>query len=266
MSLDWTQAAWLAVLQGVTEFLPISSSGHLVLVPVVFGWPDQGLAFDVAVHVGSLVAVVAYFRRDLIDLLRAVPDALRGTRTRETCLLLHLALATLPVVVAGALAQGWIEANLRDPLVIAVTMIGFGIVLWVADRYGRRGLALADLTWRGALCIGAAQALALIPGTSRAGITLTAALALGLNRVDAARFSLLLSIPTILAAGVLEGSHLADGDIGVDWPVFAAATLLSAVTAYACIALFLRWIERIGVLPFVIYRVLLGVLLLYLFA
>ncbi len=263
--VNWTQAAWLAVLQGVTEFLPISSSGHLVLMPVLFGWPDQGLAFDVAVHVGSLVAVVAYFRRDLAALFAAVPSALRGVRNRDTCLLFHLALATLPVIVVGSLAQGWIEASLRNPLVIAATMIGFGVLLWLADRCGRRARTVDALTWRGALFIGAAQVLALIPGTSRAGITLTAALALGLTRVDAARFSLLLSIPTIISAGVYEASYLAGGAGSVDWSLFAAAAALSAITAYACIALFLRWIERIGVLPFVIYRVLLGVLLFYLF-
>ncbi len=263
--MEWTHAIWLALLQGFTEFLPISSSGHLVLVPVLLGWPDQGLTFDIAVHVGSLVAVLVYFRRDIARLICAIPAAARGSRNRDTCLLLHLVVATIPVVLLGWALQDRIEGMLRDPLVIASTMAGFGIVLWAADRFSRRARAMESLDWRGALFVGLAQVLALIPGTSRSGITLSAGLMLGLTRVDAARFSFLLSIPTIVAAGVLEGARIAAAE-SFDWAVFSLATVLSAMTAFACIALFLGWIERIGVLPFVIYRLLLGALLFYLFA
>lgn len=264
--IDVTQAIWLALLQGLTEFLPISSSGHLVLTPVLFGWPDQGLAFDVALHVGSLLAVLAYFRRDLAALFLAVPDALALRSNRDTRLLGHLALATLPIVAAGYALNDWIGENLRDPLVIAATMAGFGVVLWLCDRFGSHRAALEDLGWRGALLIGVAQVLALIPGTSRSGITLSAGLLIGLGRVDAARFSFLLSIPTIVAAGVFKGAELTRQAMPIDWPVFAIGIVTSGVSAYLCIALFLRLIERVGVMPFVLYRLFLGAYLYYVFA
>ncbi|KAA3625513.1 MAG: undecaprenyl-diphosphate phosphatase [Proteobacteria bacterium] len=264
--MDAAQAIWLALVQGLTEFLPISSSGHLVLVPVLLGWPDQGLAFDVAVHVGSLLAVLAYFRRDLAALIRAVPNALAPGGHRDARLLNHLLLATLPIVAVGYGLNGWVGGHLRDAYVIAASMAGFAVVLWLCDRYGSRRATLEALGWRGALFIGAAQVLALVPGTSRSGITLSAALLVGLTRVDAARFSLLLSIPTIIAAGVLKGAGLARGAGPVDWPVFGIGIAVSAVSAYLCIALFLRVIERIGVAPFVLYRLALGAYLFYVFA
>lgn len=263
--MDITQAIWLALVQGITEFLPISSSGHLILLPVLVGWRDQGLAFDVAVHVGSLIAVLVYFRHDLLDLSRALPEVTRSGDNQDARLLRHLVLATLPVVVVGFLANDWIEQSLRHPLVIAATMIGFGVVLWGCDRYGTRKHSIHALDWRGALLIGVAQVLALIPGTSRAGITLSAALLLGLTRVDAARFSFLLSIPTIIAAGILKGVELSRSAAPLDGALFALGVLVSAVSAYACIALFLRLIERIGVVPFVIYRFALGAFLFYVF-
>lgn len=263
--MELSQALWLALLQGLTEFLPISSSGHLVLVPVLLGWPDQGLAFDVAVHVGSLAAVLAYFRDDLISLMRAAPGALLFATNRDARLLRHLVLATLPIVLVGYAANGWASGHLRDPLIIAWTMIGFGVVLWLCDRFGARNRTMDRLEWHGALLIGMAQVIALVPGTSRSGITLSAALVLGLTRVDAARFSLLLSIPTIIAAGVLKGGELARSTAPIDWTAFVAGIAVSALSAYLCIALFLRLIERIGVAPFVIYRLLLGAYLFLVF-
>ncbi len=263
--IDPLQAFWLALVQGLTEFLPISSSGHLILAPMVMGWPDQGLAFDVAVHVGSLIAVLAYFRRDLAAMAASVPDALQLRDNRNTRLIAHLAVATVPVVIAGFLFEQWVEDNLRSPLVIAWTMLGFALVLWFADRVGSRERTLDGIDWRIALVIGLAQVIALVPGTSRAGITITAALLLGMTRVDASRFSFLLSIPTIIAAGVLEGASLANGVGPVDWTVFIVGVTVSALSAYACIALFLHVIERIGFMPFVIYRIILGAVLLYLF-
>ncbi len=263
--MDLVQAVVLALVQGLTEFLPVSSSGHLVLAPVLLGWPDQGLAFDVAVHLGTLLAVLAYFRADLLALARALPAAARGADHADARLLRHLVVATVPVVLAGLLYKDWIEANLRSPLVIAWTMAGFGLVLGLSDYLGRRSRRLADLTWRGALLVGLAQALALVPGTSRSGVTMSAALLLGLTRVEAARFSFLLSIPTILAAGVLKGADLAAGGV-VDGVAMAVGVVLSALSAYACIAVFLAAIERIGVWPFVVYRLALGALLFALFA
>ena len=265
--IDYTQAFWLAVVQGATEFLPVSSAGHLALLPALFGWPDQGLAFDVAVHLGSLLAVVGYFRRDLAALLRAAPEALAlrrpaspGPRAR---LLRNLALATAPVLAAGFLLRFRVEDTLRDPVVIAAATIGFGVLLLLADRRrARRELSAMD--WRHALLIGVAQIFALIPGASRSGVTLSAALLAGFSRVEAARFSFLLSIPVILAAAALKAAHLAALP-RVEWGVLAFGTALSALCAYACIALFLRLIERVGMLPFVVYRVLLGLAILVVF-
>ena len=263
--IDYSHALWLALVQGLTEFLPISSSGHLVLAPVVMGWSDQGLAFDVAVHGGSLLAVLAYFRNDLAAMLRALPDAVRLKQDRDASLLRNLLVATLPLVAVGYAAETFVETHLRNPLVIASTTIIFGIVLWLSDRLGARDRSIDSLRWRGALLIGIAQALALVPGTSRSGITISAALLIGLTRTDAARFSFLLSIPAIIAAGTLKGWELVNSSEPVDAGVFAAGFAASAITAYACVAVLLRVIERIGLLPFVIYRLLLGAYLFYVF-
>ncbi len=265
MNLGYFEAFWLALVQGVTEFLPISSSGHLVLVPRLLGWPDQGVVFDVAVHIGSLAAVLLYFRRDLVALLRAVPGLFQLRENGDTRLLFNVLLATLPVVAVGFTLEHWISSNLRSPLVIASTMSGFALVLWYADRHGSRDLGLGSMNWRHAMLIGLAQVLALIPGTSRSGITITAALMVGMSRVDSARFSFLLSIPTIVAAGSLESLYIVTHPDELRWGVFALGTAVAFVSAYACIALFLRLVERIGMLPFVIYRLLLGAILLLLF-
>jgi undecaprenyl-diphosphatase len=256
----------LALVQGITEFLPISSSAHLVLVPVLSDWDDQGLAFDIAVHVGTLLAVVAHFRVDIARMVRGGLRPLTGGAVDVDGRLGWLVvMATIPVGLAGLAFKDVIETGLRSPAVIAWASIGFGLLLWFADRWGRRLRDERTLGWRGALAVGLAQALALIPGTSRSGITMTAGLALGLDRVAAARFSFLLSIPVIALAGGLQLVELAASDAGVAWGMLIAATLLSAVSAWACIHLFLRWISRIGMLPFVLYRVALGVILLILF-
>lgn len=264
--MDNLHAIYLALLQGLTEFLPISSSAHLILMPRLFGWEDQGLAFDVAVHVGTLTAVVAYFRHEVVRLLLAW---LRSFATRQLTtdarLAWFLVLGTLPVAVAGLLLHDAIEAYLRSPLVIALATIGFGVLLWWSDRYGRQARAEASLRLMDVVWIGLAQALALIPGTSRSGITMTAGLALGLTRSAAARFSFLLSIPVILMAGGYETLKLVQQATPVAWEAMLIGTLVAAVSAYLCIHFFLRLIERTGMLPFVIYRVLLGVVLLFLF-
>lgn len=265
--MELIQIIVLAVVQGITEFLPISSSAHLILVPVLSGWQDQGLAFDVAVHLGSLVAVVWYFRREL-NAMSA--DWLRSVQRRELVGESRLAWAvlwgTVPAGLAGLLLGDLIETHLRSPLVIAWATIGFGVLLWVADRHGRRRRSEQTLTWRDVLVIGVAQALALIPGTSRSGITMTVGLMLGLTREAAARFSFLLAVPLILLASAYQSLALARSTVPVDWTGFLLGIVLSAVAAYACIHYFLKLIQRIGMFPFVVYRLLLGALLLVIFA
>lgn len=255
------QAALLALVQGLTEFLPISSSAHLVIPGLVLGWPDQGLAFDVAVHVGTLAAVLLYFRRDLGELAVGSGRALIERRlTAPAREVLALALATVPVVVAGFLAEDWIEATLRTLPVIASTTLLFGLLLIVAHRASRRG-GLGTVTLAVALAVGLAQVLALVPGTSRSGITMTAAMLLGVERTAAARFSFLLSIPVIAGAGLLKGVELAAAPAAAPWLPLALAALLAGVCAYSCIALFLRWVARLGLLPFAAYRVGLALVL-----
>ena len=263
--MTWLQIILLALVQGITEFLPISSSAHLILVPVLLGWQDQGLAFDVAVHVGSLIAVLAYFRRDVWSVTGGTFSWARGGGMNpEARLGLLVVLGTIPAGLAGLLFKDWIEVYLRSPLVIAATTIGFGLLLWWADRQrGERDTG--DMRWMDGLWIGLAQALALIPGTSRSGITMTAALLLGMGREAAARFSFLLAIPLILLAGGLKTLDLLEMDTPVDWAALLGGTVLSALSAYACIHLFLGAINRMGFAPFVAYRFALGGLLLVLF-
>lgn len=255
----------LALVQGLTEFLPISSSAHLILLPQVMGWSDQGLSYDIAAHLGTLTAVCGYFRQDLLAIMHA---GAAGVKQRswnaEARLGMYVLLATLPACVCGVLFKDFIEAHLRSSLVIAITTIGFGLVLGWADIAGKRSREIAGLTVRNVLLIGCAQALALIPGTSRSGITMTAALALGYSRQASARFSFLLSVPLILLASLLEAVDLATGDISVDWIGLAVVTVLSALSAYLCIFLFLRLLDRVGMLPFVAYRLALGAVLLLL--
>ncbi|MEL7046618.1 MAG: undecaprenyl-diphosphate phosphatase [Pseudomonadota bacterium] len=259
--MEWWQALCLALVQGLTEFLPISSSAHLVLPSLLLGWPDQGVAFDVAVHFGTLTAVVLYFRRDLIDLavgaLGGVTARRMNDELREVGFLI---VATVPAIVAG-IALNSVMDDLRSVAVIATTTLVFGLLLGVADRRVVANAAPAVHSWGVALVIGLAQAIAPIPGTSRSGITITAGLLLGLSRAAAARFSFLMSIPVIAGAALLKLLELLETPLGVDWTLLGAATGLAAVSAYSCIALFLRLIERIGMMPFVVYRLILGLVL-----
>jgi undecaprenyl-diphosphatase len=258
--VDWLQIIVLALIQGITEFLPVSSSAHLILPSQLLGWDDQGLDFDVAVHMGSLVAVIVYFRHDLINYAVSAGNLVLHRRfddhAEELC---KIALATLPIVVIGFLAKNWVESELRSVAVIAGTTIGFGLLLAFADRrHGDR----ADVTWRDALIIGAMQVLSVIPGTSRSGITITAALLIGLSRTGAARFSFLLSIPTIAGAGLLSTVDLAQGDADPQWLTLASAATLAGLAAYACISACISLLERTGLMPYVIYRLVLGSVLL----
>jgi len=254
----------LAIIQGVTEFLPISSSGHLLLPAELFGWVSQGLAFDVAVHVGSLLAVMIYFRQEIMQMSVAwVTKGFSKQQTTDSKLAWYVIIATIPAVIIGFMLKDWIEINARTALVIAVTTIFFGLALWYADATAKRSKELTALTWKQALIIGIAQVLALIPGTSRSGITMTAGLMLGLKRESCARFSFLLSIPVILGAGLLATLDLLQANEAVDWSALFYGAAFSFVSAYLCIYLFLSWISRIGMLPFVIYRLLLGAVLLW---
>jgi undecaprenyl-diphosphatase len=265
--MDWLQALLLAALQGLTEFLPISSSAHLILLPRLAGWQDQGLAFDVAVHVGSLAAVVVYFRAQLAELWRAWwAQVTQGRSSAEARLAWAVLIATLPVMLIGALVNGGLEERLRDPMVIAAATLVFAVLLWIADHYARHARDEHSLTWRDILIVGCAQALALVPGTSRSGITMTAGLALGLTRSAAARFSFLLSIPVILLAGGLKTAELLTAPQPALWLYILAAAAVSAATAFACIHYFLKLIDRIGMTPFVLYRIGLALLLFYLYS
>ncbi len=262
--MDLLQTLVLALVQGLTEFLPISSSAHLLLVPVLTRWEDQGLAFDVALHLGSLVAVMAYFRHDLARMLVAWWQSLTQRQlSADGKLAWAVILGTIPVGLAGLALQDLVAQGMRSPVVVAFSLIGFGLLLGWADWCGRGQRTEYQMNWRDVALIGCAQALALIPGTSRSGITMTAALMLGLNREAAARFSFLLSIPVIALAGMLETRTLMQAGPAVDWSAVIIGALVSGISAYLCIHYFLAFIKRIGMQPFVIYRVLLGLVLLW---
>lgn len=249
----------LALIQGITEFLPISSQAHLILVPVLTGWQDQGLIIDVAVHVGTLGAVALYFRRDLWLMLVAVARLIIGQSGPGTKLVVNLAVATVPVLVAGYLVQRYAGGSLRSAALIGWTTLGFGVLLYAADRLSLTIRRIEHMKLGAALAIGLAQALALVPGTSRSGITMTAARLSGFERTEAARFSMLLSIPVILGAGVLSGLELyevADARLTI---TAAAAAVLAFGAALAAIAFLMRWLRSATFTPFVVYRVLLGI-------
>lgn len=253
----------LAIIQGLTEFLPISSSAHLILPSEVLGWNDQGIAYDVAVHVGSLLAVMLYFREDIWRLTGAwFSHGFTSNQTQDSRLAWWVILATIPAVIFGFAFKDFIEIYARSALVIAITTIGFGLLLWYADSKASQTKTVDHITWKNVVFIGLAQAIAIIPGTSRSGITMTAGLMIGLNRESAARFSFLLSIPVILGAGTLATLDLLQSRSAVDWNALLFGAVFSFVSAYACIYLFLAWISKIGMLPFVIYRLILGAALL----
>lgn len=258
------QVIILAIVQGLTEFLPISSSGHLVLVPNFFAWSDQGLAFDVAVHFGSLLAVLAFFRQDIVALVQGGLQVLGGkVESVESRLALGIALGTVPAAIAGLLFVDWIEQNLRSPAVIVFTLSGYAILMIIADRYGRRERNISELTLRDAVIIGLAQALALVPGTSRSGITITAGRFLGFERQDAARFSFLLAVPVILLATLFSLIGLLTSGEPVAWGQLAIGVAVSAIVAYLSIEFFMRFVSRIGLLPFAVYRLVLAAIIVY---
>ncbi len=264
--MDALQAAILALIQGLTEFLPVSSQAHLVLYSLFTGVDYQGLDFDIMLHAGSLLAVVAYFRRELWamgrDWLVAVTG---GRRTADSRLGWWIIIGTIPAGVIGLLAKDAAEAALRSPLIMALALIGFGLLLGWADWKRRGDRDEYSLTLKDVLIIGFAQALALIPGTSRSGTTITAALFLGLNREAAARFSFLLSVPIIAAASLLGLRSLLGQSIETEWSALLIGFVVAAASTYACIHYFLAFIRRIGMQPFVAYRIILGIVLLLFF-
>ncbi|MGH8481874.1 MAG: undecaprenyl-diphosphate phosphatase [Nevskiaceae bacterium] len=264
--MDWIQAVVLALVQGLTEILPISSSGHLVLVPHFLGWPDQGLAYDVALHLGTLFAVAAYFRREVAGMAVSWAGSLAGRPLDDAARFAwRLLLATVPAALAGLLFNDAIEQHLRSPKVVAVTLIAYGVLLGLADRYAPARRGDAETTWRDALLIGAAQALALVPGTSRSGITMTAGRLLGLTRIGAARFSFLMSIPVIAIAGGYKFLQLALGEQAVDWGLIGIGMAVAFASTLASIHLLLLLVQRYSFMPFVAYRLALGAVLVYVF-
>ncbi|MBI4677825.1 MAG: undecaprenyl-diphosphate phosphatase [Elusimicrobia bacterium] len=244
------QAAVLGVVQGLTEFLPVSSSAHLILVPRLFGWPDQGLAADVALHWGTMAGLLAYFWKDWWKILK---------EREQRRFLLWLVLASVPAAVLGLLVKDFVETACRGVGPVSVTLVAFGLLLGWADRVGSRARGWESLDLKTCVLIGLAQALALFPGVSRSGVTITAGLFLGLKREDAARFSFVLAVPVVFGAGILEFKHL--GEIALT-PPFWTAVIAAALTGFAVIAGFLRYLRSGSLLAFAVYRVLLGLLLL----
>ncbi len=265
--MDLIQLIILSLIQGITEFLPVSSSAHLILVPLLTEWQDQGLAIDVAAHLGSLFAVVFYFRKDISRILFAGINSIikKDVSDSDSKLFWYLAFSSLPVLIIGFLLRDIVSIYFRNPLIIAVASIGFGLLLWYADVAGKRIRQVDSINIRDAIIIGFAQVLALVPGTSRSGITITAGLLLGLDRKSAARFSFLMSVPIILAAGGYESIKLIRMDTIVDMHDFFITAFLSAISALITIYIFLKFLDKIGMLPFVIYRIALGILLFYIF-
>lgn len=258
--MDIIQAIALAFMQGLTEFLPVSSSAHLILLPALAGWEDQGLAFDVAVHVGTLMAVVAYYRKDLAQIIVAwVKSVLGKGMTDDAKLAWYVVLGTIPVGLVGITLPDVVGTVLREPLVIAGATIVFALLLWVAEKRAKE--ERTTITLLDAIIIGLFQAVALIPGTSRSGITITAGLMTGLRREHAARFSFLLSIPVIALAGMVKGLELYKSDIPVQWDMISVGVCLSAVVAYLSIGWFLKLLDKVGMMPFVYYRLVLGTVL-----
>jgi undecaprenyl-diphosphatase len=257
----------LALIQGITEFLPISSSGHLILLPSLTGMQDQGLEMDVAVHIGSLVAVVGYFRHDVMSMIRGGLDIVRLQWTQAAKLTTFIAIATIPVLIAGLILKIFdMTEALRSIEVIGWATIIFGIVLYCADKFFAQDKNIKDLTLMNVIYLGLSQAIALIPGTSRSGITMAAARFLSFDRTESARISMLMSIPTILAAGVLLGLDVyeqhAQGNVSILWRDLALGAVLSGLAAYGTLCLMMRWLKQASMTPFVIYRLCMGAVLL----
>tara|TARA_R110001592_G_scaffold227724_1_gene484014 strand:+ start:53516 stop:54319 length:804 start_codon:yes stop_codon:yes gene_type:complete len=264
--MDAVYAVWLGIIQGITEFLPISSSGHLVLMPLFTGEDDQGLAFDLAVHIGTLLAVVLYFRNDVSHLLRdGISSIIKRQHVGQSRLAWAVVFGTVPAGLAGLALLDIIDTHLRSAEIIMMTTIAFGVLLGFADFTAKQTRTINDINAKDVLVIGLCQALALVPGTSRSGATITAGLLLGLTREAASRFSFLLAIPiTFLAASVKILEVASDETAIIDWTAFMIGSLTSFITAMLAIHFFLKWLNLFGMWPYVIYRMFLAALIYFL--
>jgi undecaprenyl-diphosphatase len=264
--MTFIQQLLIAVIQGITEFLPISSSGHLILIPKLTALPDQGPMIDVAVHIGSLLAIIIYFWRDVRGLAQGgLATVGIGEAPAQRRLFLWLALGTIPAVVVGFLLKSNdLLDSFRSTQLVATNLIIYGILLGLADRFGKEERSYEDMSLRDAIIVGAAQALALIPGTSRSGVTMTAARFLGYKRVEAARFSFLLSIPAVAGAGTLAALDLAEASAQMQWDALVTGAL-TFVAAFATMAFLMNFLRKATMMLFVAYRILLGVALLAFF-
>lgn len=260
MTLD--QILLLSFIQGVTEFLPVSSSGHLVLVPALCGWKDQGLMMDVAAHLGTLISVLIYFHKDVISLFKGLFSLLRGQLNENTQLLFNLLIATFPVIFVGLFFEKVVGDTFRSVTVIAWMGIIFGIIMYAVDKYGKLTETVVDTTAKRALCFGLAQCVALVNGVSRSGVCLSVGRFMNYKRSDAARFVFLMSIPTLTGAGLVKGYQLFKGG---DFSMMKDAGLImgfSFIFGFCAIAFMMRWLQKSTLTPFVIYRILLGFFLL----
>jgi len=267
--VSFFEAIVLGVVQGLTEFLPISSTGHLRIIPAFAGWEDPGAAFTAVTQLGTMTAVLLYFWSDLLRIARAWLRSLRDPAARhelDARLGWYILLGTIPIGIFGLAFKDQIETGARDLYVIGVALIVLGLVLLAAERFGSHDRDVEQITRRDGIGMGLAQALALIPGVSRSGATITAGLFLGLDRTAAARFSFLLSIPAVVLSGALELLSIASGEEGqhVGAGSLAVATLAAFVSGYASIAFLLRWLSNHSMMIFVVYRVALGALVLVL--
>lgn len=260
--MDLLQTFILAVVQGITEFLPISSSAHTILTSMFLGWQDQGVTFDLALNVGTLFAVVIYFRKDVITLISdTLASIIKRQHVGQSKLGWYIALATIPAGLFGLFLMDIVDSHLRNPFVILFTTVFYAILLWLSDRYGKKIKPMSQMNLKNAMIIGATQALALIPGTSRSGVTITTALFLGYDFQTASRFSFLMAIPVIFLATAVK---ITDDALTLDnlpWMSFVIGCIISFITAMLAIHYFLKWLNRFGMMPYVIYRLLLGLVL-----
>ena len=260
--MTFVQIIVLALIQGITEFLPISSEGHLTLVPFFTNWPDQGLLTDMVTNVGTLLAVIVYFWRDVVAMLRGAVDVVRRKRTRDSRLVLNIVVGTIPIVVVGlAVKLTHLDEHIRSAELVAWNAIIFGLLLYLADHYGLMVRKMSDMNWKTSLIIGCSQCLALSPGTSRSGITMTAGRGLGFVRSEAARFSFLLSIPANGAASILVIGHAIKNGEHITAPIILTGVLTFFV-GLGTITVLMQLVRRMSFLPFAVYRVLLGAVIL----
>ncbi len=263
-SMSWFEALVLGIVQGLTEFLPISSSAHILIVSQLLGWEDPGAAFTAVTQIGTEAAVIIYFRQDIVRIIRAWWLSLRDRRMASSIdarMGWYVIVGTIPIVILGVTFTRQIETAARNLYLVAIVLIVFGLILGVADHWGRKQRTLNQLTIRDGVLFGFGQALALVPGVSRSGATITTGLALGYTREAATRYSFLLAIPAVLGSGFYEATRIGD-DQNASWGPTLLATVVALVVGYAVIAWLIKWISTHSYTPFVIYRVLLGVLVL----